>query len=526
MKLIPFAQWRIEQTGRGVLAFITNHGYLDNPTFMDMRESLLKSFDTIWLYDLHGNGKKKEKAPGGGKDENVFDIQQGVAIGIFVKHAPLSSAAGKAADETTGQQPTRGHSGAARSAEPGIHRPSEQELDSGSPLRGVRNDEQEKGVALARVFHADLYGTRVVKYATLDAESVATTAWTELAPAAPTYLLVPQDADLLAEYECGWSLREVFAPNGDPAPGIVTTNDEFAISWTREEAAQKVERLLAKQTEAEACGLFKLCSQDQWQYARAKRELADGAWRERIVPVLYRPFDVRWTVYDRNVAVHRRERAFDNFVGHANVALAMMRQASVDGDYSHLFAIDHVADNRAMYSNRGIMAVSPLWLYPREAKDLLDAAPQQKKPNLAPEFVAALTEAVGTTPTPEDTLAYIYAILYAPSYRARSADFLKRDFPRVPVTTDRDLFATLVGTGRELVALHTMQTTLPRITGFPVPGSNEVVKVWFTAFSPLPPGEAAARPSAQRSPAGAGEGTHARPVTLRDAGPSSGAARK
>jgi predicted helicase len=90
VKFIRFAQWRIEQTGHGILAFITNHGYLDNPTFMDMRRSLMRSFDTIWVYDLHGSSKKKEKAPDGGKDENVFDIQQGVAIGIFVKHADMT----------------------------------------------------------------------------------------------------------------------------------------------------------------------------------------------------------------------------------------------------------------------------------------------------------------------------------------------------------------------------------------------------------------------------------------------------
>src|SRR5204862_4755337 len=86
VKFIRFAQWRIEQTGYGVLAFITNHGYLDNPTFRGMRESLMRTFDDIYVLDLHGNSKKKERAPDGGKDENVFDIQQGVAIGIFVKH--------------------------------------------------------------------------------------------------------------------------------------------------------------------------------------------------------------------------------------------------------------------------------------------------------------------------------------------------------------------------------------------------------------------------------------------------------
>lgn len=85
VKFIRFAQWRIERTGHGVLGFITNHGYLDNPTFRGMRQSLLDSFDTIYVLDLHGNTKRKEAAPDGSRDENVFDIQQGVAIGIMVK---------------------------------------------------------------------------------------------------------------------------------------------------------------------------------------------------------------------------------------------------------------------------------------------------------------------------------------------------------------------------------------------------------------------------------------------------------
>ena len=474
VKFIRFAQWRIEQTGHGILGFVTNHGYLDNPTFMDMRRSLLQSFDEIWLLDLHGNSKKKEKAPDGGKDENVFDIQQGVAIGIFVKHAAT--------------------------------KPALLPL----PLAGEGRGEGKPDAShlpLARVHHADLYGTRAAKYAALDAADVGTTAWKEGTPAAPAYLFVPQDADLLVEYEHGWSLRDVFAPNGDPAPGIVTTHDDFAISWTAEEAAQKVERLLKTASEAEARGLFKLCSQDQWRYQRAKQELADGKWRERIVPILYRPFDVRWTVYDRNVAVHRRERAFDNFVWHRNIGLAMMRQASVDQGYTHILAVREVADNRVLYSNRGVMAASPLWLYPNEVKQHGDDSPTQKIANLAPEFVAALTQVIGHTPTPEDTLAYIYALLYAPSYRARYADFLKRDFPRVPITSNRVLFEQLVAIGQELIALHTMDTTLPRITRYDVAGNNEVGKVRYA--------EATATPSPQPSPASGRGGNSASGSTGR-----------
>lgn len=447
VKFIRFAQWRIEQTGHGVLAFVTNHGYLDNPTFMDMRRSLMTSFDAIYLLDLHGNSKKKEKTPDGGKDENVFDIQQGVAIGIFVKHA------------------------------------------NASPHTGTIETK-----SLARVFQAEIHGSRALKYAILDATDISSTEWRDLQPAAPTYLFTPQDADLLAEYECGWSLRDVFAPNGDPAPGIVTTHDDFAISWTREEAITKVERLLATQTEAEAREQFKLCSQDQWQYERAKRELENGTWRKKVVPILYRPFDVRWTVYDRNVAVHRRERASGHMLCEANFALCTTRATEISRGWEHAW-ISNVLIQHHTVSLKEVNYLFPLWLYPRESSDLLDTTPHEKSANLASEFVAALKQALGHTPTPEDTLAYLYAVLYSPSYRARYADFLKRDFPRVPLTANRALFAQLLNAGRELITLHTMESTRPRITRFNVTGSNRVEKVRYTSHeraAEQPPPAAAA----------------------------------
>src|SRR5947209_5208683 len=149
VKFIRFAQWRIEQTGYGILAFITNHGYLDNPTFRGMRQSLMQSFDEIYVLDLHGNSKKKERSPDGSKDENVFDIQQGVAIGIFVKR------------------------------------------------QGNRNTSH-----MATVRHADLWGVREVyekvgqgqklvgdKYYWLVENDIKTTQWTKLEPQAPFYLL-------------------------------------------------------------------------------------------------------------------------------------------------------------------------------------------------------------------------------------------------------------------------------------------------------------------------------------------------
>ena len=164
----------------------------------------MRIFTDIYLVDLHGNSLKKEKTPEGGKDENVFDIQQGVAIAIFVK-------------------------------EPGK-------------------------TGTAKIHHTDLWGLREGKYEWLAVEDIETTDWTELKPGSPAYLFAPQDAELLAEYESGWKITEVMNQNGDPAPGIVTTQDQFAISWTEEEARRKVERFLQTRSEDEARSIWRLCS--------------------------------------------------------------------------------------------------------------------------------------------------------------------------------------------------------------------------------------------------------------------------
>ena len=428
VKFIRFAQWRIKRTGEGVLGFVTNHGWLDNPTFRGMRHSLMETFDEIHVLDLHGNAKKKERTPDGGKDDNVFDIQQGVAIGLFVKHAD-------AADKP------------------------------------------------ARVFHADVWGEREAgpdggKYGWLAANSVETTAWAELAPKPPLHLFVPRDEELLEEYEAAWSIPAIFSPNGDPAPGIVTTHDQFGISWTPEEAAAKVERLLATTSEDEARSQWRLCSQNQWEYGRAKRELAAGSWRERIEPILYRPFDIRTTVFDGNVAVHRRERVMRHMLAGKNLALIMPKQHR---DEFGTLATQFISAHKAVAAY-DINYHFPLYVYPKEFG---------REPNIDQDFIMNLSAVIGldfvlegtgdleTTFGPEAVFHYVYAILHSPEYRRRYADFLKSDFPRIPLTNDRALFTRLAALGKQLAALHLMETEGETTPAFPVVGSNRMEKVRY-----------------------------------------------
>ena len=441
VKFIRFAQWRIERTGEGVLGFVTNHAYLDNPTFRGMRRSLMETFDEIYLLDLHGNSKKRERAPDGGRDENVFDIQQGVAIGMFVKRS-----------------------------------------DSGDDP--------------ARVFHADLWGEREAgdaggKYGWLAANDIRSTDWTELSPRPPLHLFVPRDEALIEEYEAGWSIPAIFSPNGDPAPGIVTTHDQFAISWTPEEAAGKVERLLATRSEEEARGLWRLCKQNQWQYDRAKRELADGSWRERVEPILYRPFDTRTTVFDRNVAVHRRERVMRHMRAGRNVGIITTRQCQANwGAF-----ISNVVAAHKSFSAYDINYLFPLYLYPTETPADVGTI---RRAGLDSGFIERLQVALGldfvgdgvgdlsTTFGPEDVFHYIYAVLHSPEYRRRYADFLRSDFPRIPLTDDPTLFAALAGLGQRLATLHLMEAEGVDLPAFPRTGGNRIDRVRYA-----PPSSAA-----------------------------------
>lgn len=437
VKFIRFAQWRIERTGQGIVGFITNHAYLDNPTFRGMRHSLLETFDAIFVLNLHGNAKKKERAPDGGKDENVFDIQQGVAISLFVKHA--------------------------------------------------NNDKVP-----ARVYHSGLWGQRQEesgggKDVWLASNDVETTKWEELVPKPPRYLFVPRDETNAEEYENAWAIPEIFSQNGRPAPGIVTTHDQFAISWSPEEAAAKVERLLATQSEEAARRLWRLCTQDQWKYERAKQELADGSWKDQIQSILYRPFDMRTTVLNRNVAVHRRERVMRHLQSRSNLALSTTRSTEIATGWEHAFVARSPITHHSV-SVKEVNYLFPLYVWPEGTPAEIES---NRVPNLDPAFIKAVCEEIGIEYAaqsagdltevfgPEDVFHYIYAVLHSPEYRQRYADFLKSDFPRIPLTGNRDLFASLVKLGQRAAALHLMEAEGANPPAFPHTGGNRVDKLRY-----------------------------------------------
>ena len=419
VKFIRFAQWKIEQTGEGVLGFITNHSYLDNPTFRGMRQSLMNTFEQIYLLDLHGNSLKKERCPDRSKDENVFDIQQGVAIGLFIK-------------------------------KPGLKK---------------------------RICHADLWGLREAKYDWLEKNDISTVQWKEIHPKSPSYFFVPRDEALLEQYQKWPTVTEIFPVN---SVGIVTARDNLTIRWSPEEVWATVLNFskLDPEMAREAYELGK--DARDWKVKLAQEDLkSSGLDREKVVPILYRPFDVRYTYYtgkSRGFHCMPRPEVMRHMLKE-NLGLIVPKQFK---EVSGAFATEEIAGHKTV-SAFDINYLLPLYCYPdTDKKDLLSklSKPGKKTTNLNPVFLAALKEAYDRQPSPEDIFHYIYAVLYAPTYRTKYADFLKTDFPRVPFTRDQALFKKLAALGEKLVELHLLKSSELNkpICRFQGKGDNRVEK--------------------------------------------------
>ena len=451
VKFIRLAHWQIECTGRGVLGFITSNSYLNSPTFRGMRESLAATFPRAHLLDLHGNANNRDRAPDGGKDENVFDIKEGVAISLFT--CP--------------------------------------------PVEPRR---------FSRAYnHADVWGVReqtdgTGKYDRLVASDAASTEWHALSPKPPLRLFVPRDDALHDEYEAGASIFDIFPVN---SVGIVTARDKLAIQWTAEDMGRIAEDFAARETEA-ARTFYDLGKDAQdWQVQLAQEDVRrhDG----RIRPVLYRPFDRRFTYYtgkSRGFICRPRPEVMRHMLAGKNVALVTAR-SNKSSNSDHFFCSRFIVETKCGESTTQSCTI-PLYLYPATEGETLShwpAGSSGRLPNFGLEFIADLEKRIKLpfvsdgkgdlkkTFGPEDVFHYIYAVLHSPEYRRRYADFMKSDFPRIPLPTNRALFSALILPGERLVSLHLMEADDRRAApAFPSSGSNQVDQVRYAPPSSGLPG--------------------------------------
>jgi len=395
VKFIRFAQWKIDQIGEGILGFITNHSYLDNPTFRGMRQSLMSSFNEIYILDLHGNSLKKEKCPDGSKDQNVFDIRQGVAIALFIK---------------------------------------------------------KKGKERCSIYHSEIWGLREGKYDWLLENDIKTIKWQELSSKSEFYLFIPRDERLLESYEKYPKITEVFPLN---SVGIVTSRDSFVIDSDKESLKRRIRTFCDEKMPDELVRqTFNLKDKSNWKLILAREKVRkDANWEDSIRNILYRPFDIQW-IFERSrkeVMQHmmqqnlglitnrqiRIEKINHTWVANSLVDYHIMETANAN---AYLFPLYNYPDTNKI----------DLFSHTKGAEG--------KQPNISSELFTTLSKVYKKEPTPEDIFYYIYAVLYSNIYRIKYAEFLKIDFPRVPFTKDYELFSKMAEYGQNLVDLHLLKS--------------------------------------------------------------------
>jgi len=422
VKFIRFAQWKIDSAGEGVVGYITNHSYLENFTFRGMRQSLMNSFDRIYILNLHGDMRKKESSPDGGKDENVFEsITQGVAISIFVKSKKFKD---------------------------------------------------------KKIYYSDLWGKRSAKFDWLDRHNAVYSEtektigmnvdWTEIHPISPNYFFLPKDYSLLEEYEKFWKVTDIFQMN---LTVIITARDNLTIKWSEDEIFQTVTKLVGLDPDS-AKEEFNLKDSEDWKVERALTDLRNsGPEKEFVTPILYRPFDVRYTYYTGNSRgfIGRPKAEIMQHMLQKNVGLITRKQ--MQSPFNFVFITNQIVSDGVIRSdNKGAESLFPLYLYNDN---------EEKKSNINSNVVKHLSELYKKNISPENIFYYVYAILYSLKYRKKYSEFLKNDFPKIPFVKNFSLFKKLCELGEELTNLHLSQFKIQPNTKFDISGSNKVSKITY-----------------------------------------------
>ena len=406
VKFLRYGQQFIEKNENGILAFINPHGFLDNPTFRGMRWHLLKTYDKIYTIDLHGNKKKNETTLDGNPDSNVFDIQQGVSINIFVK---------------TGQK---------------------------------------KANELGKIYHYDLYGGRALKYDFLNENSIQSIDFNRIPNVAPMYFMVPKDFKSQASYDKGFQVNDLFTINN---VGVVTSRDSFVINENESVLSKRIKDFFLLEEE-----LFKsnynVRENKSWKINDVKKKASTFEATD-IQKISYRPFDNRFLYYNDFFVERSRKEVMQHFLNGDNIGLTLCKQFKTGDNYVHTFITKKVIESSYVSNKTSeITSTFPLYLYETNEDGLFDENKQKRKPNFDSEILkkieASLKLKLETDFTPEDLFDYIYAVLHSPKYRETYKEFLKIDFPRIPYPTKQNNFWQLVELGRQIRELHLLESPL------------------------------------------------------------------
>lgn len=339
---------------------------------------------------------------------------------------------------------------------------------------------------MAKIFHAHLHGDRETKYDHLMGSSISNTTWSELLPQTPFHLFIPQDTKFLAEYEKGWRITDVMPIN---STGVKTHRDHFVIDFDHSVLCERIKAFINLSNSDEAISeKYSLPNTCEWKIDEKRISLSsDKSWRKHFTKCLYRPFDWREYYHHSDVVERSRDEVARHLLLEKNVSLMWTRPLSPNYEFSVLAgnSIPHQCVIGSKTAGAGASYFAPLYIYSDVEIPQETTIQEQKSPNFSIKFSSEIKAKLGYTPTPEAIFYYIYAIFHSPTYRSRYAEFLKIDFPRVPLTRNDALFRQLATYGEQLVALHLMKSpTLDRpITQFIEQGGNAIVDVGHPKYA-------------------------------------------
>ncbi len=408
LKFVRLSQQLVAASNCGVWGMITNHGYLKGVIHRGVRKELLNHFKELFVLDLHGDSNIGERVPVGKANDNVFDIQQGVAVSIGVR----------------------------------------------SPVKAPAN----------AVHYCDIWGNRSEKYADLITDSVSRSKWTCLRPVEPQLFLIPFDDANLAEYIEFPSLIELMAVN---SCGVKTHRDGVVIDYDKNTLVARMSDIASEHCLELLRDRYGIVDTPNWKLEDAQNKITEDEVPQFIQRLTYRPFDYRWIYYNPKI-IEKGDSKYPTLrhMLHSNVALLSAR-IQATGIFDAVFVSKFLVEMKTAESSRSC-TVFPLFL-----KDDSDSGQGQlssngPRPNLNPKILLSWSQKLGILPTqdfglpvgltPEDILHYAYAIFHSPGYRSRYAEFLKIDFPRLPLTGHLDLLRALTQLGGELVALHLLES--------------------------------------------------------------------
>jgi hypothetical protein len=418
VKFFRIFETSIISAGIGCVGLISSHAFLDSLFLRGLRSSLRKSFTNLTLIDLHGNSAKLENNPSGLADNNVFDIQQGVAITIATR---------------LGEPP-------------------------------------------ATVFHRDTWGTREEKYKLLDHQLASSPPLSKLSPSAQKYLFVPMTSGHADEYEGFAYFPQCFGQYG---AGFITARDNLVVDLDRSALLERVRKFAASTLgDKELLAAFDVSDKKGWSVTKARASLVGLNIENYIEDANYRPFDTRPLFYHESLVWGRSWPTMRNLINvPGNVSLITTKVTKDNWDVG---CSSRVTAHKAV-SAYDTGSVFPLFREPlsteKVARTNLSPALTSRVANLInltfddgavdPNSTRRERGDLKTTFSARDVFDWIYAVLHSPAYRERYADFLKSDFARIPLPKDRALFADLIPLGTELVALHLLDAVAAPILADP-----------------------------------------------------------